>query len=100
MSDWLLKANVSSVPLKKCKSEYVDRGLTITIEKTQVCALNTEIFSDTCQGDSGGPMTYSANGQHYLYGITSYGLGCGSVLPSIYTRVDEYLEWIDNQMNL
>ena len=31
---------------------------------------------DTCQGDSGGPITCTKDGLNYMYGITSFGVGC------------------------
>lgn len=51
---------------------------------------------DTCQGDSGGPAQFV--GPHSTYsivGIVSLGAQCGSRFPSIYTRVDYYLNWIE-----
>lgn len=50
-------------------------------------------------GDSGGPLEYLKNNKPYIYGLTSYGLGCGSSLPSIYTRVDQYLDWLSEKMS-
>lgn len=34
----------------------------------------------------------------YLFGIISYGSGCGSTFPGIYTRIDKYLDWIEREM--
>jgi len=34
----------------------------------------------------------------YLYGIVSYGMACGGNIPGIYTKVNQYLEWIDDEM--
>lgn len=59
---------------------------------------------DSCQGDSGGPLikavTENYTNNWYLFGITSYGLSkCGTEgIPSVYTRVAPYYEWIINNM--
>lgn len=50
---------------------------------------------DACQGDSGGPLV--VNG--VLVGITSWGNGCARAgYPGIYTRVGNYITWINSNM--
>ncbi|KAK6190400.1 hypothetical protein SNE40_002280 [Patella caerulea] len=50
-----------------------------------------EANKSACNGDSGGPMVCSG----VLAGVTSWGAsGCPGTLPSVYTRVSEYLSWI------
>merc|ERR1712130_467618 len=52
--------------------------------------------SDSCQGDSGGPLICVEGRKPVLRGIVSFGKGCGRPgLPGIYTRVSNYVEWID-----
>jgi secreted trypsin-like serine protease len=53
---------------------------------------------DACHGDSGGPVSYEQNNVYYLHGITSFGSGCGSGYPSVYTKVNRYLDWIEKEM--
>ena len=36
----------------------------------------------------------------YLHGIVSYGASCGSAFPGIYTKVNKYLGWIEQELNL
>lgn len=60
-----------------------------------ICAGDQD--EDSCQGDSGGPLfKYNhENGRYFLYGIVSYGVGCGRrEYPGIYTRVSHYIDWI------
>uniref|UniRef100_A0A8C4YNH3 Peptidase S1 domain-containing protein n=1 Tax=Gopherus evgoodei TaxID=1825980 RepID=A0A8C4YNH3_9SAUR len=54
------------------------------------------------QGDSGGPLTCQESGsqQSVLYGITSWGDGCGEQgKPGVYTRVTAFADWIRRQMD-
>jgi hypothetical protein len=43
---------------------------------------------DSCYGDSGGPLWASLGGEDVLFGITSWGLACGTNSPGVYARVD------------
>ena len=59
------------------------------------CAQNFTYEVDTCQGDSGGPFTCPRNGTNYMFGITSFGVGCNDKkYPGAYTAVAKYLSWI------
>ncbi|MDF1723206.1 MAG: serine protease [Alcanivorax sp.] len=59
---------------------------------------------DSCQGDSGGPLflTSATLNDSPQVGITSFGYSlddkCGDPeIPSVYTRVSQYLDWIERQ---
>jgi secreted trypsin-like serine protease len=52
-------------------------------------------FADACQGDSGGPAIGYVNGEKYLVGITSWGVGCTDQrYPGVYVDVTKYAAWI------
>lgn len=55
------------------------------------------IFYTIIQGDSGGPIQIvTDDGVSTVVGITSFGISCGSALPSVYTRVAFYINWIES----
>ncbi|KAM9335936.1 hepatocyte growth factor activator [Symphorus nematophorus] len=52
---------------------------------------------DACQGDSGGPLACAKDDVSFLYGIISWGEGCGRVRkPGVYTKVVNYIDWINS----
>jgi len=93
----LRQAEVPLVDISTCKQNY-QPVRNIDIGKTQICAgLGNK---DTCSGDSGGPMlTNQLKGgidTWFVIGITSFGVKCADPeFPGVYTRVDQYLDWIN-----
>jgi len=66
----------------------------------QVCLL-TQVNS-ACMGDSGGPLACrNGDGPWTLVGATSWGMGtCETYMPSVYTRVSYFRDWIRNTSGL
>lgn len=71
------------------------------LNKSQICANGKK--EDSCKGDSGGPLFNimpekdSEDIRAFQIGIVSFAPvdTCGvQELPSVYTRVDEYLDWV------
>ena len=46
------------------------------ITKSMLCAGNLAGSASSCQGDSGGPLIFTKDDEHYLIGLTSWGIGC------------------------
>merc|ERR1712012_564224 len=65
---------------------------------SMICAGGSD--KDACQGDSGGPLVCpDENGQLYISGIVSWGIGCATEgIPGIYTNVQKYVDWIHEKI--
>ncbi|KAH8358734.1 hypothetical protein KR093_002083, partial [Drosophila rubida] len=68
---------------------------------TQLCVGSSE-QKDTCNGDSGGPLLIYHKEYPCMYhvvGVTSTGIHCDTAnVPSVYTRVHHYLDWIKQKL--
>lgn len=57
--------------------------------------------SNICKGDSGSPLMFYANRNWYIFGITSFYFyrdsdeRCAFDLPSFYTIVPSFIDWIN-----
>lgn len=93
-SDVLLKVNLLVISNEECRQTY---GETHN-QPMKLCArwINREGESP-CVGDSGGPLTAEVNGQRMVVGVVSSGgyTACDTGEESVYTRVSEYKDWID-----
>ena len=57
----------------------------------------TKPGKDACQGDSGGPLVCSINEKAVLFGVVSYGSGCGEEgKPGIYAKVSFFKNWFQS----
>uniref|UniRef100_T1JI71 limulus clotting factor C n=1 Tax=Strigamia maritima TaxID=126957 RepID=T1JI71_STRMM len=62
-----------------------------------ICAGVEDGSRDACLGDSGGPLVVESSPQvWHQVGVVCIGYGCGMKgYPGVYTRVSEYLPWIE-----
>ncbi|XP_069835975.1 complement C1s subcomponent [Dendropsophus ebraccatus] len=85
--------------LEHCKKEVPD---TYTVTANMLCAGGKG--HDSCQGDSGGPLMFEdlkykqdnkqkKDKRLYIAGIVSWGIKCGEF--GMYTRVQNYIDWIE-----
>ncbi|XP_026802088.3 vitamin K-dependent protein C [Pangasianodon hypophthalmus] len=84
-----------SVPLVE-RSECA-RHMVTNLTENMLCAGIIGSIKDACHGDSGGPMMTLYRNTWFLIGLVSAGEGCGRTDKlGIYTKVSNYLEWIDS----
>ncbi|XP_067619978.1 CLIP domain-containing serine protease B4-like [Eurosta solidaginis] len=102
-SSHLLKVHLNLFDGDECAAsvtaqEELEMGIR---KRTQICAGSHQSGYDTCNGDSGGPL-YVPHPSYpcmlLLSAVTSFGyVNCGTAgIPSINTKVNLYLDWIEN----
>ncbi|RWS02065.1 Transmembrane protease serine 9-like protein [Dinothrombium tinctorium] len=87
----LLQEAVSrEVPFAECNAKWEGE-----LWKKQFCA-GGDYHVDTRPGDSGSSVIFESriSGRSYAVGIVSFGYKIGLHMPSVYTKVSEYLDWI------
>jgi len=92
-----LQANVTDNVVAQ---QVVDKHLPLGLSYGFICGqghfVRENAFTGSCQGDSGGPLLQdNDNGEETLIGIVSGSIGCGGGIPTWYTKVEYYAEWIE-----
>lgn len=108
ISKRLLKTIVNTMPISQCNETLLkynqERNLPAFregVNERQYCAWDPYGVSDSCQGDSGGPLQldpYDDVTPIKIVGVVSFGAACGTRLPSIYSRVASYVDWIGSHV--
>ncbi|XP_004401660.1 PREDICTED: neurotrypsin [Odobenus rosmarus divergens] len=95
----LQQAAIPLLPKRFCEERYKGR-----FTGRMLCAGNLHEHKrvDSCQGDSGGPLMCVRAGESWVvYGITSWGYGCGAKdSPGVYTKVSAFVPWIKSVTKL
>lgn len=101
-----MKAEVAEIPFSQCYDIFKEnlgggtiKGLRNGMTTDLLCARNLTQHADTCQGDSGSALQYKLKENYFIVGITSFGISCETTLPSFYTRVSKYKNWIEKTWN-
>ncbi|XP_063217165.1 uncharacterized protein LOC134527975 isoform X2 [Bacillus rossius redtenbacheri] len=85
------------LPRDTCKASFVYGAAVIS--EGMFCAGHLEGGVDACQGDSGGPLVCLHEGHFTLFGIVSWGQGCGRPnKPGVYSNIAYYRTWIDQKL--
>ncbi|XP_070500663.1 serine protease Hayan-like [Chironomus tepperi] len=111
----LMEMDVEIIPNSECNKFYgKDQQLPSGIVNSQICVrgkATRKDINDTCFGESGSPLQFSSthdiNDENYeseyilttyetstLIGIQSFSTSCALDIPSVYTRLDFYRDWI------
>ncbi|XP_075063167.1 tissue-type plasminogen activator [Mixophyes fleayi] len=91
-SEQLKEGHVRLYPDTMCTPKQLSDRL---VTPNMLCAGDTRNQDDACQGDSGGPLVCLVNGRMHLFGVISWGDGCGKKdKPGVYTRVTRFIDWI------
>ncbi|CAG9792338.1 unnamed protein product [Diatraea saccharalis] len=81
------------VKQKDCQKYFNIPQQNITLSSGQLCA-GGEIGKSSCRGDTGGTLMYRGRNFEAL-GVMSFGSLCEREdIPTVYTNVYEYLDWI------
>ncbi|XP_047115573.1 serine protease Hayan-like [Schistocerca piceifrons] len=91
----LQEGTVRSLPFSRCQ-QYKQR-FPEGLDSSVICAGDPQGVVAICDGDSGGPLVAKEDTFTYsIVGITSIGPSpCGGNIPSLYTRVSSYIDWIE-----
>ena len=65
--------------------------------ENNICGVGVRL-STPCYGDSGGPLIKV--GTNIQVGIVSWGIYCINYLPTVFTNVGVYHDWIQNKLDL
>uniref|UniRef100_A0A3Q3KLT3 Plasminogen activator n=1 Tax=Monopterus albus TaxID=43700 RepID=A0A3Q3KLT3_MONAL len=95
-SERIKRGYVRLWPNERCVSDVLS-GHPVT--SNMLCAGDTRGLDDACKGDSGGPLVCRNKDSMTLMGVISWGDGCGQRdKPGVYTRVTNYIDWINGKM--
>uniref|UniRef100_A0A1A9VEE8 Peptidase S1 domain-containing protein n=1 Tax=Glossina austeni TaxID=7395 RepID=A0A1A9VEE8_GLOAU len=96
VAETLQEVRVPILSQEECRKSGYGKS---RITDNMLCAGISEGGKDSCQGDSGGPLHIAMkdSDSYHLAGVVSWGEGCARPnYPGVYTRVNRYLDWIEN----
>eukprot|EP00510_Aplanochytrium_minuta_P006746 CAMPEP_0184037526 /NCGR_PEP_ID=MMETSP0955-20130417/40567_1 /TAXON_ID=627963 /ORGANISM="Aplanochytrium sp, Strain PBS07" /LENGTH=398 /DNA_ID=CAMNT_0026325691 /DNA_START=144 /DNA_END=1340 /DNA_ORIENTATION=- len=97
--EWLLELYpLEADRIESYSLSYLDEVLP-TITGNMMCAFSSQ-GKDSCQGDSGGPLIIkgSNSSTDLQVGIVSFGIGCGSDFPGVYSRISAQYDFITSTL--
>lgn len=95
--DILQEITLQLVDQQACKDQ-MDIFNTVT-DQMFCLADDSDPDASSCYGDSGtAAFGVDADGNVSQLGIVSWGIGCGGGFPGVYTRIDQFLGWVDETL--
>ncbi|KAK9704177.1 Trypsin [Popillia japonica] len=93
-SDLLLKTHLVLKDSKSCNDTYKNKG--IVVQATDFCGLATN--TKICHTGSGSAsfITDEGDDRVRIVGLTSRALQCAYIVPNVFVRVSNYLDWIES----
>ncbi|XP_049853801.1 serine protease snake-like [Schistocerca gregaria] len=94
--------DVTEIPALQCQKALPQlTRIGVKVNESLICAADEAGGRDSCRGDSGGPLQVRLDKPHCQFsvaGLSSFGpVFCGEPgVPSVYTSIAEYLEWIES----
>uniref|UniRef100_A0A182K4L0 Peptidase S1 domain-containing protein n=1 Tax=Anopheles christyi TaxID=43041 RepID=A0A182K4L0_9DIPT len=82
-----------------CVKQYADKGFTIDWQNKRFCAQVQISNNSSCDSlKSGSPLQelrlLGKTERYFLRGFDVFGLACSTGTPTVYTNIDNYLDWI------
>ncbi|XP_072396490.1 transmembrane protease serine 9-like [Diabrotica undecimpunctata] len=91
-SDVLMEVKINIIDWKICNMLYKAK-----LTERVICAGDLNGGVDSCHGDSGGPLELNGT----LIGVVSSGGICGAPFsPGIYTKVSDFVSWINKNIDI
>lgn len=85
---------------EQCHKEFtlIDSSAHRRVTNNIMCTKKLEVSNDRpCEGDSGGPLMFSYRTQWHIEGIAVWSTNiCDSAHPFAYTKVINYMDWIES----
>uniref|UniRef100_A0A336LY85 CSON007469 protein n=1 Tax=Culicoides sonorensis TaxID=179676 RepID=A0A336LY85_CULSO len=101
----LLFATSRVIDNRKCQRKYLrSQRIEYDITDKMLCVVNTKDSprGGACMGDSGGPLVLKNTTT--IVGIASWTelneFNCTKIYPDVFTRVTEYLDWIEEKVGI
>ncbi|KAF2894197.1 hypothetical protein ILUMI_11978 [Ignelater luminosus] len=87
------------ISAENCTEAYKDYSW-FKLNDSHLCTKTVENSTElSCSGDLGAPVIFSHRLQWHQEGIVSFGESrCGDKLPDIHTKVKDFLEWIEENI--
>lgn len=79
--------------LHSISNEECEEKLNRTLPEHEFCIANKKTKS-SCYESMGGPIMRYIKDAKYLEGVTSFRKSCNNEMPIVYTRVANYIDWI------